>query len=503
MLKKTDSRKEKLKSLKQADRQMKKGKGNAGKKKSRKKSRGKTFRKAVIGTAAAAVLVLGAVYVAGGVYYQDKFYPGTKINGKDSGGQTVSEVKKTIKESAEQYTLTVKEKENQTEVIGGDAIKITYQDDKSVEKLKKKQNSWLWPVQIFGSKEYKAGTENSYDEASLTEAVNGLACMQDANMVQPQDARIEDDGNAYVVLPEVMGTALDKEKTAAVLKEAVDQRKTEISLEEADCYRKPAVLQSDENLKKEAERLNSLTGLQVSVNFGSGKETITRDMLKSWLKKGEDGSYSFDESVVKPVVIQWSEKYNTYGKPRDFQASDGSTVNLSGGDYGWRVWQDKTTEALVAALNAGQSGDIEATWLYTGQKHGGNDIDGTYVEISISQQRMWFYKNGTCLVDTPVVTGNPNNGNGTPAGGVWRLKDKASPFTLVGKYPDGTIEYEEPVNYWLPFNGGVGIHDLTKRSAFGGDIYLYNGSHGCINTPLENVRTIYENITVNTPIIVY
>lgn len=55
----------------------------------------------------------------------------------------------------------------------------------------------------------------------------------------------------------------------------------------------------------------------------------------------------------------------------------------------------------------------------------------------------------------------------------------------------------------MPFNGGVGIHDLTSRTSFGGDIYLYNGSHGCINTPLENARTIYENIEVNTPVVVY
>ena len=122
-----------------------------------------------------------------------------------------------------------------------------------------------------------------------------------------------------------------------------------------------------------------------------------------------------------------SEKYNTYGKPRDFQTSGGYTVHLTTGDYGWRVWQDKTTEALMQVLNAGTGGVVEAVWLQQGQKYGGNDMNGTYVEISISQQRMWFYKNGTCLVDTPVVTGNPNKGNGTPAGGVWRLKDKKEP----------------------------------------------------------------------------
>lgn len=345
--------------------------------------------------------------------------------------------------------------------------------------------------------------EHSYDEASFTQAVNQLACMQDANMTPPQDARLEDDGTAYQIVPEVEGTALDKEKTTEVIKKAVDERRTEVSLTDEDCYLKPAVLQNDEELAKEAEKLNKITATQITVNFGNGTETVTRDMLKSWLVKGEDGTYTFDVNLVKPVVIGWSEKYNTYGKPRDFKTSGGGTVRLTTGDYGWRVWQDKTTDALIAALNAGQSGELEPTWLYKGQTHEGNDINGTYVEISIDQQRMWFYKNGTCLVDTPVVTGNPNKGHGTPKGGVWRLKDKASPFTLVGKKPDGSIDYEEPVNYWMPFNGGVGIHDLTKRSSFGGDIYLTNGSHGCINTPLDNVRTIYENIEVNTPIVVY
>ena len=249
--------------------------------------------------------------------------------------------------------------------------------------------------------------------------------------------------------------------------------------------------------------LNKLTGAQVSVNFQGTQEQISRDMLKSWLKQGEDGTYSFDESIVKPVVIGWSEKYNTYGKPRDFQTSGGYTVHLTTGDYGWRVWQDKTTEALMQVLNAGTGGVVEAVWLQQGQKYGGNDMNGTYVEVSISEQRMWFYKNGTCLVDTPVVTGNPNQGNGTPSGGVWRLKDKKSPSVLVGRRPDGSIEYETPVTYWMPFNGGIGIHDLSSRSSYGGDIYLYNGSHGCINTPMDAVRTIYENIVVNNPVVVY
>lgn len=486
--------KQRLKELKKADQKIKRERGG----KSRKKS-----GKVLVGIAGGSAACLLVGYVSLAVYYHDRFYPGTVINDNSFGGKKVEDVKEILKKSSKDYVLTIKEKEDKTELINGEAIKLQYKDDRELNEVKEKQNSWLWPIQIFQDKAYMVSMEHSYDEASFTQAVNQLACMQDANMTPPQDARLEDDGTAYQIVPEVEGTALDKEKTTEVIKKAVDERRTEVSLTDEDCYLKPAVLQNDEELAKEAEKLNKITATQITVNFGNGTETVTRDMLKSWLVKGEDGTYTFDVNLVKPVVIGWSEKYNTYGKPRDFKTSGGGTVRLTTGDYGWRVWQDKTTDALIAALNAGQSGELEPTWLYKGQTHEENDINGTYVEISIDQQRMWFYKNGTCLVDTPVVTGNPNKGHGTPKGGVWRLKDKASPFTLVGKKPDGSIDYEEPVNYWMPFNGGVGIHDLTKRSRFGGDIYLTNGSHGCINTPLDNVRTIYENIEVNTPIVVY
>lgn len=45
---------------------------------------------------------------------------------------------------------------------------------------------------------------------------------------------------------------------------------------------------------------------------------------------------------------------------------------------------------------------------------GGDDIGDTYVEIDYTNQRMWFYKDGELLVDTPVVTGNTSKKNGSP-----------------------------------------------------------------------------------------
>ena len=50
------------------------------------------------------------------------------------------------------------------------------------------------------------------------------------------------------------------------------------------------------------------------------------------------------------------------------------------------------------------------------------------------------------------------------------------------------------VAYWMSFDGNNGFHDATGRSAFGGEIYKENGSHGCVNLPLEKAKEVYENV---------
>ena len=45
--------------------------------------------------------------------------------------------------------------------------------------------------------------------------------------------------------------------------------------------------------------------------------------------------------------------------------------------------------------------------------------------------------------------------------------------TLRGdKKPDGTYEYETPVEYWMRVTWtGIGFHDAKWQTAFGGEIY--------------------------------
>ena len=63
--------------------------------------------------------------------------------------------------------------------------------------------------------------------------------------------------------------------------------------------------------------------------------------------------------------------------------------------------------------------------------------------------------------------------------------------------------YALDVEYWMPFDDQIGLHDSSWRTEYGGDIYLTDGSHGCVNTPLDAIATIYNNITVGTLVVVY
>ena len=59
------------------------------------------------------------------------------------------------------------------------------------------------------------------------------------------------------------------------------------------------------------------------------------------------------------------------------------------------------------------------------------------------------------------------------------------------------------MKYWMAVDGNIGIHDATWRKEFGGDIYLTDGSHGCINTPLEIMSEMYEVVEKGTPVILF
>ena len=107
------------------------------------------------------------------------------------------------------------------------------------------------------------------------------------------------------------------------------------------------------------------------------------------------------------------------------KTSLGATINLNaGGDYGWCIDKEETTQALLQAIEDETQGNLDPVYLYTANDRSANDIGNTYVEVCISQQKMWCYKDGVLVTETPVTTGNHATGYDTPAGSVWAVDAK-------------------------------------------------------------------------------
>ena len=103
------------------------------------------------------------------------------------------------------------------------------------------------------------------------------------------------------------------------------------------------------------------------------------------------------------------------------------------------------------------------------------------------------------MVDTDVVTGLPVHGRITYMG-CFAIKKKMTDVSLGNIKTEG---YSTPVNYWVPFNGGEGLHDAPWRDAFGGSIWKSDGSHGCINCPEDVMPEIYKNVEIGEAVVIY
>lgn len=113
----------------------------------------------------------------------------------------------------------------------------------------------------------------------------------------------------------------------------------------------------------------------------------------------------------------------------------------------------------------------------------------TYIAVNIENQILTYFVNGEPVLMTPCVTGSP--GRSTPQG-VFTINS-----CVPGKYLNGPT-WHVWVDRWMRFSGNCGIHDASWRDQFGGDIYLSNGSHGCVNIPHDQAVLLYEMVGVGT-----
>ena len=331
-----------------------------------------------------------------------------------------------------------------------------------------------------------------------------LADLDAVPRLEAENAYVEFVDGAFLVHEELPGNVLHEENVRQALTQVltgltVDNggmpSQVRLELTDADCYLQPELTVAETFFDFDAMLRDSVKDMTVTVEFHGAVETLKGEQLEELLSANAKGKIQAEEDALKEIIAQWAAKYKESSVPYllDSYVDGPKRVEILTVDY------DVNEEALLALLAEElvelKDVEVEAPW-YCWRNGEAFSLGGTYEEIDISNQVMTYYKDGEVFVTTDIVSG-ATWGYPTPEG-FYKVENKDTNCWLSGE------DYNVHVDYWVGFIGyQIGLHDASWRTKFGGDNYVMNGSHGCINTPTEAMAKIFENIEVGVPILVY
>ena len=419
-------------------------------------------------------------------FMEGRFFPGTRVNQLDLSLMKRKEAAEYFSNwKQEEFLLTLQDKEGYLEILTGKDIHLGYEPDFSeVPKL----DSFFILFSLGEKKDYNLKGKLFYDDAAVRDfAKNYAATHSTEEKPRGKFLTAYVPGAGYLIGDEKKGGKISEEALEKAIQNAINEGKNFIKLEDAGVYEEADKVEGLENLQE--EKNNALPGV-IRYNFSGEVIELNSDTTLSWFKDGEE---ELDNGQVKQFVKKLKTYTDSSGVARSFKTEDGRILSL-GGKYGFSMSEKKEIKKLTDSLLARENIVRDAEYEMVALARGAEDIGNTYVEVDIGRQKIFYFENGELQLSSDCVTGNVARRHGTPDG-VYSLSYKAKNATLKG--PD----YEAKVNYWMPFNRGIGFHDALWRNRFGGSIYRNAGSHGCINLPFSSAQDLFQKVYQGIPVV--
>ena len=439
------------------------------------------------------------ILIAGGIYsyftfftYQTKFMRGTTINNIDVSLLTKEEALEKIKEKGIDVNFT--ENKDTYSCNLSELATITYDINKINAVFDDSNNNkFLYK----NSRNFTINPELEFDDEKIFEIVD-----KKIDRKESTNAEIIFNNNVFEIIPETFGNELIKKDIISEIKNKLANNEYNISIND-DFYIKPTILA--ESLQERCDNYNKSIDFTITIKARSNEfEYISNEEIMSWLiPKGDfyeinaDGTFKYDDFKIESFVDTLYDKYSTIGNSESFTTHAGNEIIVETSMYGWKVDKEGTVESIKEALNKHEDTEIELVYEQKAVE-AENNIGNTYLEVSIPDQHWWYYKDGEVALESDCVTGLDSDPSRRTETGLTYIINMGQDVILKGS------SWETHVDYWMAINyDGEGVHDASWRGSFGGDIYKYNGSHGCVNTPYDKVQELYGMITVGTPVIVY
>ena len=402
--------------------------------------------------------------------------PVVSVGGIDLTGMTLEDAKTALTEAAASYKLNL--------TVNGKALSFT------AEELGLKLDDAALAALLDA---VANGTEGSdavftYDRDALKGKLKG------ALNTAPKNATVSYDSSKgkFVASGGSNGTEYDLDVALDAAAASIANLTAAAEAEVKTTAIAPELTASSDKVKSAINTANGYLNVSLTYTYSpeggsESKESIGVSTIASFIKVNEKMEVSVSKSAIESYASRMSERYSGADYKGTFK-STGLTVTY----YGQRVNKSALADDIYTCVTKGTSGTRTAPYSAKSDLPYG----GSYVEVDLSSQKLYLYKNGERILSTSLVSGCVAEGHRTPTG-VYSIYAKQTDRYLTG------ADYRSFVHYWMPFLGGYGLHDASWRSSFGGDIYLYDGSHGCVNLPSSAAKTIYNNVSVGTKVILY
>lgn len=415
-----------------------------------------------------------------------KFPEGTVIAGVDVSGLLDTEAYELVSKIVSEYSL---------KLVVNDTEFIFSADDIGLKCSRKAVTDYF--KALSNGEDAQVPDVLSFDPELITNAVSEKFYRSARNA----SVNYSSTDGKFKIFNESKGAEIDTTPVEDAVVAAVEQLQPEVVVTAPVAETKPSITADSTEAKNAVAAANEYLTVALTYSFtpddGETKtETITKDRIASFIKVDGNMNVSVSSSAIDNYAKKLGDKYSVEGAPGKFIATGGYTLNINVTYAGQPVDTAALSKDIYNCVKDKISGTRTAPYQ---EKTAAGDMSfgGNYVEINMSAQCLWVYKNGECVASAPIVTGCVYKGWNTPTG-VFSVNSKVQNTYLRG------ADYVSFVYYWIGFIGNsYGLHDATWRSEFGGDIYLYNGSHGCVNLPLSAISTIFNNVSIGTKVIIY
>lgn len=424
-----------------------------------------------------------------GIYFamRLRFPADTVICGVKVSDMLYSDAEALLERSINEYSIKVTVGDQRLEITADD-IGIVFKKEDFENVVTSVRDTGLaadpWSIISLDQKKLTACIRERFDEKRMAFVPSTI--MWDENKSQ------------FYATPCEPETWYSHEILTEIVKDSIANLTAELVVSENSLYQEYTDTAQVASAEALAEKANELMTLELEYVFNPrcvelGREVLENTTIASFLRFDPDNNLVYaDRDAVSAYVEGIASNYD-YIKYKDrFVTHDGDRIEFKINIQNQTVDKDKLTSLIEECIASGTSGSFEVPYI------GALNFDGTYIEVSIPQQHLWYYEDGVVVLESDVVTGWEGIGRRTPTG-LNYIRGHLSNIELFNDYP---------VDYWMSFTpGGIyGFHDADnwrEPEEYGGKTYETDGSGGCVNVPVANMEKLYNMVADGTPIMIY